>query len=62
MNLATGNKIKVDGPNIEVVHPDGMKEEIANDRYEMNDAKGRTIINRRATASDRARLRAMIGR
>ena len=44
------------------MHPDGMKEEIAKDRYAMTDAKGRTIINRRVTASDRARLRAMIGR
>ena len=62
LNLATGDRIKVDGPNIEVMHPDGMKEEIAKDRYAMTDAKGRTIINRRVTASDRARLRAMIGR
>jgi hypothetical protein len=28
----------------------------------VDQAKGRTIINRRVTAADRARLRAMIGR
>jgi hypothetical protein len=61
VNPVTGNKIKVNGSNIEVVHPDGIKEEIANGHYEMNDAKGRTIIKRPVTGSDRARLRTMIG-
>jgi len=56
---ATCNKIRVKGSNIEVVHPDGIKEEIVNGRYEMNDAKGRTIIKRPVTGSDRARLRTM---
>jgi hypothetical protein len=61
-NPATGNKIRLKGSNIEVMHPDGIKEEIVNGRYEMNDAKGRTIIKRPVTGSDRARLRTMIGR
>jgi hypothetical protein len=59
---ATGNKIRLKGSNIEVMHPDGIKEEILNGRYEMNDAKGRTIIKRPVTGSDRARLHRMIGR
>jgi hypothetical protein len=61
VNPATGNRIKVNGSNIEVVHPDGITEEIANGRYEMSDAKGRTIIKRPVTGADRARLRTMIG-
>ena len=36
--------------------PDGFKEEIENGRYELKDRRGRTIVERAATADDRARL------
>ena len=61
INPVTGDKVEINGNNIEVLHPDGIREEIENGYYEMTDARGRTIIRRRATESDRARLRAMIG-
>ena len=61
VNPATGDKVEINGSNIEVLHPDGSKEEIEDGRYEKKDPSGRTVIERRATESDRARLRAMIG-
>lgn len=60
INPKTGDIIEVSGSSIKVRHRDGMAENIENDRYEMQDAKGRTIINRRATEADRARLRAFM--
>jgi hypothetical protein len=39
-----------------VRHSDGITERIEGGRYEMRDARGRTIINRAATPADRARL------
>jgi hypothetical protein len=42
--------------NVVVRHPDGITEKIQNGRYEMQDASGRTIINRGATRADRSRL------
>jgi len=62
VNPATGDEIEVSGPNIRVLHPDGMKETIKGGRYQMTDAQGRTIVARRATGTDRARLRRMISR
>ena len=47
--------------SIEVSHPDGTREEIENGIYEMKDASGRTIVERPATAEDRARLEALAG-
>jgi hypothetical protein len=59
VNAATGDKVEVDGSAIKVTHPDGMKEEIQNGRFEMEDAFGRTIIEREATPEDVARLLAL---
>jgi hypothetical protein len=61
VNSATGDKVEINGSNIEVEHPDGTKEEIERGRYEMKDASGRTIVERPATDADRARLEAMAG-
>ena len=41
---------------IEVTYSDGWREEVENGRYELKDAQGRTVIERSATAQDRARL------
>jgi hypothetical protein len=49
----------VDGDKVEVTHPDGTKEEIENGRFEMKDAQNRTIVDRPATAADRARLQGL---
>ncbi|OHV88686.1 hypothetical protein [Mesorhizobium sp. ORS 3428] len=56
VNAATGDSVHVDGNKITVVHRNGMKEEIENGRFEMTDAQGRTIIERRATHEDLTRL------
>lgn len=56
MNRATGAKVEINGNNVEVVHASGIKEEIERGIYEMKDASGRTIVERRATAADIARL------
>lgn len=55
----TGDRVEIDGNSIEVIHPDGTKEEIKNGVYEMKDARGRTIVERRATQADVDRLMAM---
>jgi hypothetical protein len=47
------------GSSIELLYPNGMSERLRNGRYEMRDAQGRIIINRRATGSDYVRLRSM---
>jgi hypothetical protein len=60
VNPVTGDLIELNGSNIKVVHPEGMKEQIENGRYVMKDAVGRTIINRPATEADRARLRGLM--
>jgi hypothetical protein len=52
----TRESVNIDGPAMEVRHTNGMSERIADGRYMMKDAKGRTIINRTATSSDRSRL------
>ncbi|QND68949.1 hypothetical protein HB777_29875 [Mesorhizobium loti] len=59
VNAATGDKVDVDGNNIEVEHPDGITEVIENGRFEMKDALGRTIVERPATADDFSRLEAL---
>ncbi|TIW33620.1 MAG: hypothetical protein E5V62_19685 [Mesorhizobium sp.] len=56
VNAVTGDKVEIDGKNIRVTHPNGMKEEIENGRFRMEDALGRTIVERAATAADVARL------
>ncbi|WP_214475292.1 hypothetical protein [Mesorhizobium sp. dw_380] len=59
VNAATGDKVDVDGNKITVQHPDGMTEKIENGRFRMQDALGRTIIDRRATPADVTRLKAL---
>ena len=54
---ASGNAI-----SIGVRHGSGIEEELANGRYVMRDNRGRTIINRAATAADRARIRSLAGK
>ncbi len=51
-------KAEVSGTDIEIVHSDGWKDEIDAGRYELKDALNRTVIERLATAKDRARLSA----
>ncbi len=54
-SMSRGVKRKGRG-NVELVYPEGFREEISNGRYVMRDAQGRTIISRRATDGDRSRL------
>jgi len=42
---------------VQVIHRNGLSEELGNGRYRMKDAKGRTIVDRRATNKDSARMR-----
>lgn len=44
-------------PNVTVLHRNGMRETVRNDRYEMRDARNRPIVNRRATVRDIQRIR-----
>ncbi|MER8369565.1 hypothetical protein [Mesorhizobium sp. M1378] len=60
INATTGDRVEVSGPSIGVVHSNGLSERIDSGQYEMRDAKGRTIIRRLATRSDRDRLLEMI--
>lgn len=60
INATTGDRIEVSGPSIGVVHSNGLSERVDSGQYEMRDAKGRTIIRRLATRSDRDRLLEMI--
>ncbi|MER8416880.1 hypothetical protein [Mesorhizobium sp. M1329] len=60
INAITGDRVEVSGPSIGVVHSNGLSERIDSGQYEMRDAKGRTIIRRLATRSDRDRLLEMI--
>lgn len=55
-----GQSESIDGSTIEVHHSNGMREMVGNGHYVMTDAQGRTIVNRAATPSDRARLQGMI--
>ncbi|UVK55938.1 hypothetical protein DBIPINDM_002510 [Mesorhizobium sp. AR02] len=59
VNVTTGDKVDVSGNKITVTHPDGITEKIENGRFRMQDALGRTIIDRRATPADVSRLKAM---
>jgi hypothetical protein len=60
IDAATGAKIEVEGGKIEIVYPDGWKEELENGIFELKDPSGRTVIERRATREDVARLRAIV--
>ncbi|MFC3326620.1 hypothetical protein [Mesorhizobium cantuariense] len=59
VNAATGDKVDVTGNKITVRHPDGITEKLENGRFSMEDALGRTIIDRRATPADVSRLKAL---
>jgi hypothetical protein len=54
---APADRIGLSAPSMSVLHSNGMREKISGGRYEMKDARGRTIVNRAATQSDLARLR-----
>jgi hypothetical protein len=60
VNPSTGDMVQVSGNNIDVLHRNGMREGIKAGRYIMKDGKGRTIVERRATGADQARLRGMV--
>jgi hypothetical protein len=47
------------GGDAEVVYPDGWKEEIHDGIFELRDPDGRKVMERRATAADIARMRAL---
>jgi len=55
-----GTTVADDASALGVRHVDGMSEEIINGRYIMKDARGRTIVNRRATSADEKRLQSLI--
>jgi rRNA maturation protein Nop10 len=59
VNETTGDKVTVDGSSIHVQHPDGFSETVTAGRYRMNDALGRTIVDRVARPADVARLRSL---
>jgi hypothetical protein len=50
--------IQVNGQSVQVRHRHGMIEQLANGRYSMRDRMGRTIVDRKATPTDSARIRA----
>lgn len=54
-----GERIKINGNRIEVVYPNGWKEEVRNGIFEMHDPAGRLVIRRTATAKDRNRLKSL---
>ena len=47
---------------MQVIHRNGLREELGNGRYNMKDAKGRTIVDRRATGKDSTRMRELRSR
>ena len=59
VNTTTGDKVDVSGNKITVTHPDGIVEKVDSGRFKMQDALGRTIIDRRATPADVSRLKAL---
>jgi hypothetical protein len=59
VNAATGDKVDVAGNSITVQHPDGITEKLEKGRFKMEDALGRTIIDRPATPADVSRLKAL---
>lgn len=59
VNVTTGDEVDVTGNKITIRHPDGITEKLENGRFRMEDALGRTIIDRRATPADVGRLKAL---
>jgi hypothetical protein len=54
-----GEWIEVQGNRIEVTYPGGWKEGVRDGTFELKDPRGRTVVKRRATATDRARLQSL---
>lgn len=52
----TGDTVTVSSNAVELRHANGISERLTKKRYQMRDAKGRTIIDRNATNLDRIRL------
>jgi hypothetical protein len=59
VNTGTGDKVTIDGSNIQVSHPDGFTETIQRGRFKMRDPLGRTIVDRLAKPADIKRLRGL---
>jgi hypothetical protein len=59
VNVTTGDKVTINGSSIHVEHPDGYSETVAAGRYRMNDALGRTIVDRVARPADVTRLQSL---
>ena len=55
-------KVEREDGGIEITWGNGVKEEIEGGRYQLKNAAGRTVVERPATAADRARLRAAAAR
>ena len=55
-------KVEREDGGIEITWGNGVKEEIEGGRYQLKNAAGRTVVERTATAADRARLRAAAAR
>ncbi len=47
---------------VEIRYTNGWKEELENGRYELKNASNRTVVERRATAEDIARMNGLAGR
>jgi hypothetical protein len=56
----TGVSVNPSLPELQVRHRRGLTEAIVTGRYIMRDARGRTIINREATAADRRRIERLL--
>ena len=54
-----GELIEVQGNRVQVTYPGGWREGVLNGTFELRDPKGRTVVKRPATATDRARLQAL---
>ena len=53
-------KIMQSGPNVEFFYANGWSEKIQAGRYQVKDAKGKTVINRVAKAKDKRRVRRIL--
>ncbi len=56
---ADATKVEIAGDRVEVTFPDGTRQEIEGGRFEQKDARGRTLVERPATAADLDRLSAL---
>jgi hypothetical protein len=53
-------KVEQAAGGIEVTYSNGVREEIESGRFERKDASGRTVVERRATQADLARMRSKV--